>query len=257
MTDEGSSADPDRRPRSARYPISWVLDLDMGPHPLWQLEDLLDGVELPAGGRVLDLGSGRGATSVFLAREYDVDVVAADLWVDPEEVAAVCAAARVADRVDPQRVDARALPFRDGEFDAVVSVDAFEYFGTDVHFLPGLLRVLRPGGLIAVSSPALRPDPYGAAVPDFVRAVVGWEAAAWHEPRWWQRHWELTGLVDDVCARWQDGGGNDWRRWARAGAERRGVPADPVLAMLQQDTGGQLGFALITARKRSGPVEVT
>lgn len=187
---------------------------------------------------------------MFLAREYNLDVVAADLWVEPHEVAAVCAAAGVAERVDPHRVDSRALPFRDGEFDAVVSIDAFEYFGTDVHFLPSLLRVLRPGALIAVSTPALRPDPYGAAIPGFVREVVGWEAAAWHDPQWWQRHWELTGLVEDVHARWQDGGSDNWRRWAQASAARRGVLTDPVLDMLEQDTEGQLGFTLITARKR-------
>ena len=33
-------------------------------------------------------------------------------------MAAVCAATDVAGRVDPQQVDARALPFRDDEFDA-------------------------------------------------------------------------------------------------------------------------------------------
>ncbi|HLS41464.1 MAG TPA: hypothetical protein VK038_11955 [Ornithinicoccus sp.] len=41
----------------------------MGPHPLWQLEDLLPDLALRPGDRVLDLGCGRGATSVFLARE--------------------------------------------------------------------------------------------------------------------------------------------------------------------------------------------
>ena len=250
MTGSDTWGESPRPPRSSRYPISWVLDLDMGPHPLWQLEDLLADVAPAAGERVLDLGSGRGATSVFLAREYGLEVVAADLWVDPEEAAAVFDAAGVADRVGARRVDARSLPFEDGEFDAVVSVDAFEYFGTDAHFLPGLLRVVRPGGLIAVSTPALRPDPYSGAVPDFVRQAVGWEAAAWHTPEWWRRHWELTELVDVLDARWQDGGRDDWHRWARLSAGRRDVASDPVLDMLEQDTGEQLGFTLLTARKR-------
>jgi hypothetical protein len=57
---------PDRYPLSSRYDPRWVLALDMGPHPLWQLEDLLTVVELRPGQRVLDLACGRGATSVFL-----------------------------------------------------------------------------------------------------------------------------------------------------------------------------------------------
>lgn len=91
-------------------------------------------------------------------------------------------AAGVSDNVTAVNGDARQLPFDDDEFDAIVSVDAFEYFGTDVHFLPGLLRVLRPGGAIAMSTPALSVDPYVEMPPAQVTALVGWEAAAWHTP---------------------------------------------------------------------------
>jgi cyclopropane fatty-acyl-phospholipid synthase-like methyltransferase len=55
------------------------MKLDMGPHPLWQLEDLTSTMDLQVGDRVLDLGSGRGATSVFLAREFGSIVTAVDL----------------------------------------------------------------------------------------------------------------------------------------------------------------------------------
>lgn len=124
----------------------WVMDLDMGPHPLWQLEDLASAMDLRAGDRVLDLGSGRGATSVFLAREFGSVVTAADLWVPVQEATAMFRAAGVADRVTAVQADARALPFDDEEFDAIVSIDAFEYFGTDVQTLPRLVQVLRAGG---------------------------------------------------------------------------------------------------------------
>jgi ubiquinone/menaquinone biosynthesis C-methylase UbiE len=59
----------DRYPLSSRYDPRWVIALEMGPHPLWQLEDNLPALALEAGSRVLDLGCGRGATSLFLARE--------------------------------------------------------------------------------------------------------------------------------------------------------------------------------------------
>lgn len=60
---------PDRYPRSSQYDPRWLLDPDMGPNPLWLLEDLAQDLDLHSGMKVLDLGSGRGATSVFLARE--------------------------------------------------------------------------------------------------------------------------------------------------------------------------------------------
>jgi len=54
--------------------------------------------------QVLDLGSGKGATSVFLAREYGVQVVAADWWIAADEAAAVFEAAGVAGQVTAVRV---------------------------------------------------------------------------------------------------------------------------------------------------------
>jgi len=237
---------PARYPRSSAYDAAWVRSLDMGPHPLWPLEDLLPELRLRPGQRVLDLGCGKGATSVFLAREAEVDVLAVDLWTPAAELQRVVAAAGVADRVTVQPADARELPFADDTFDAIVSIDAFEYFGTDVRFLPALLRVLRPGGRIGISTPALRADPYQAPPPQPVTDLVGWEVAAWHAPEWWRRHWALTGLVTDITARMQDGSRDDWIRWALAADE----PEEPLLAMLRSLRPDDIGFALVSATKR-------
>ncbi len=245
----------DRYPRASKYDPAWVLSLDMGPHPLWQLEDLLPSLALRPGMRVLDLGAGQGATSVFLVKECDVDVVAVDLWIPSEQAAAVHEAAGVAHRVTAVHGDVRTMNFLDGGldggFDAIVSIDAFEYFGTDVHLLPSLLRLLRQDGRIAMSTPALRREPYEVGIPAFVEAVVGWEAAAWHTPDWWVRHWKLAGLVGDIQGQWQSGGRDDWLLWARAVREAGGNARNgPMIAMLEADTTEQLGFALVSAYKQ-------
>ena len=242
---------PERYPRSSRYDPAWVLDLDMGPHPLWQLEDLLHGVELEPGGRVLDLGAGMGATSVYLAREYDVRVDSLDLWVEVAERQPVLDDAGVAELVTAMQADVRTADLPESTYDAVVCVDAFEYLGTDVHLLPRLVKTLRPSGLLAISTPALRHDPYDAGIPPYLREIFGWEIAAWHAPDWWRRHWELSGLVGAVDARWQEGGRGNWQRWQTALREASGETGpDRVLDMLEADIEEEVGFALVTATRR-------
>lgn len=237
----------DRYPLSAKYDPAWVLGLDMGPHPLWQLEDLMSDLDLNPGATVLDLGCGKGATSVFLARECDVDVVAFDLWVEADELRSSLEAQGVTDRVTPVNGDVRDLPFEDNEFDAIVSIDAFEYFGTDVRVLPRLLRVLKPAGRIGMTTPALRTDPYQSPPPAYVTEVMGWEAAGWHAPEWWATHWHLTGLVDNIKARMQERGREDWILWSRALAEDEN---GSVLSMLEADDADQIGFSIVSATKK-------
>jgi cyclopropane fatty-acyl-phospholipid synthase-like methyltransferase len=242
---------PGRYPRSSGYDPAWVLDLDMGPHPLWQLEDLLNEVDLAAGSRVLDLGSGMGATSVYLVREYGCEVVSLDLWVPSDKRQAVLDSAGVSDSVTTVAGDVRTMALGEKAFDAIISVDAFEYFGTDTRLLPRLVAALTTNGVVAMSTPALRDDPYNAAVPPHVQAVFGSEAAAWHSPAWWQRHWELTELVHDIDARWQQGGGENWLIWERVRHTRlHQTEPSPVIQMLEADNDEQVGFALVSARKR-------
>ncbi|MEU4120401.1 methyltransferase domain-containing protein [Kitasatospora sp. NPDC028055] len=230
------------------------MGLDMGPNPLWLLEDLAANLDLRPGMRVLDLGSGKGATSVFLAREYGVEVVAADWWIPAEDAAAVFAQAGVADRVTAVRAEAHVLPFEPESFDAIVSIDAFEYFGTADGYLPYLVRFLRPGGQLGMATPGMTREVRElGAIPDHIKAVVGWEAIAWHTPQWWRFQWEVTELVDVTSARLQEDAWQDWLLWARACAEQGPDAAkanQPVIDMLTQDGGEYLSFALVTARRR-------
>ncbi|HEX6682014.1 MAG TPA: methyltransferase domain-containing protein [Candidatus Limnocylindrales bacterium] len=244
---------PDRYPRSSRYDPLWLIGLDMGPNPLWLLEDLARDLDLRPGMRVLDLGSGKGATSVFLAREYGVHVVAADWWISAAEAEKVFAAAGVGDRVKAVQAEAHALPFESDSFDAIVSVDAFEYFGTADSYLPYLVRFLRSGGQLGMATPALRREIREmGAIPAHIKRVVGWEAIAWHTAEWWRFLWEITELVTVTSARLQDDGWGDWLRWARACAQVQpagDVGNQPVLEMLAADGGDLLAFALVTALK--------
>lgn len=244
---------PVRYPRSSTYDQAWLLSLDMGPHPLWLLENLVADLDLRPEMRVLDLGSGRGATSIFLAREFGVEVVAADLWVSSDEATATFAAAGVAHRVRAVQAEAHTLSFDAASFDAILCIDAYEYFGTDDHYLPYLSRFLAPGGRLGVATPAMTREPRElGGIPAHIRACVGWEALAWHTADWWRFQWEATQLVSIISARLQEDGWDDWLLWHRAGRELRGADPgtpDPVLTMLETDAGELLTFALLTARR--------
>lgn len=201
--------------------------------------------------RVLDLGCGRGATPVFLAREFGVEVWATDLWVDRAQREDVFRDVDVTETVHAVDADVRNLPFEDDFFDVIVSTDACEYFRTDDHLLPRLLRVLKSGGQVGMATPATRRDPRELdAIPDHIQAVVGWEALTWHSEAWWEQQWRLGGLVTAIEARLQPDGWSDWLRWERAILASGEVGGEPMIAMLETDGGELLTFAILSAAKR-------
>ncbi|WP_329337008.1 methyltransferase domain-containing protein [Streptomyces sp. NBC_01352] len=246
-----------RYPRSNSYDVRWTIENQMGPHALWLLEWLAPALGLDAlrpGARVLDLGCGRAMTSVFLAREYDAQVTAADLWVKPDENARRIAEAGFADRVQPVHVEAHDLPFAEGSFDAIASIDAYQYFGTDDLYLPGLTRLLKPGGRIGVVVPALREEPTGTEPPEHL--APWWEPDFWcfHSPDWWRRHWTRSGAVEVEAADWQPDGWRDWLLWCDVVAEESTEEFHVRMArqcaeMLRVDEGRALGFVRLVGRR--------
>lgn len=62
-------------PRANAYDPNWVLEsASGGANSIWLVDWLPSILDLKSGMNVLDLGCGRAASSVFLAREYDVTV---------------------------------------------------------------------------------------------------------------------------------------------------------------------------------------
>ncbi|MGX1133330.1 cyclopropane fatty-acyl-phospholipid synthase-like methyltransferase [Streptomyces glaucescens] len=246
-----------RYPRSNGYDARWTVENQMGPNALWLLEWLAPALgldTLPPGARVLDLGCGRAMTSVFLAKEYGVQVTAADLWIRPEDNAARIAEAGVADLVLPVHAEAHDLPFGEGSFDAIVSVDAYQYFGTDDLYLPSLTRLLKPGGRIGVVVPSLREEPEGVQPPGHL--TPWWEPDFWcfHSPAWWRRHWSRSGAVAVESADWLTDGWREWLLWCEVVADESHDEwhvrmAGRCAEMLRVDRGRALGFARVVGRR--------
>lgn len=121
----------DRFPRSKKYNFEFMCKNEMGPNSIWLMEFLTEKVELKPGMRVLDLGCGMAMSSVFLAKEFDVEVWAADLWIDPSDNYKMIKEEGLSDKIFPIKAEAHQLPFAEGFFDIILSVDAYHYFGTD------------------------------------------------------------------------------------------------------------------------------
>lgn len=64
----------DRFPLSNKYDPKWLLNNEMGLNVLWLTELLATKLDLKPGMRVLDLGCGRALSSIFLAKEFGVQV---------------------------------------------------------------------------------------------------------------------------------------------------------------------------------------
>ena len=71
--------------KSNKYDKSFIEENMMGPNSMKVLEELMESVPLKSGMRVLDLGCGNGLTSVFVAKEYGVQVFAVDLWISASD----------------------------------------------------------------------------------------------------------------------------------------------------------------------------
>ena len=146
--------------RSEPYCTSALMKKIMGPNPLKLEEELLLGHRIPKGAVVMDLGSGQGLTSVFLAKEYRFKVYAADLWSDPDENQKFFAEMGLDEtQIVPVKADALQLPFEKEFFDAVVSTDSYNYFGRDKEYLDKcLLPFVKKGGYLYIAVPGMKKD---------------------------------------------------------------------------------------------------
>ena len=203
-------------------------------------------VGIERGMRVLDLGCGRACSSIFLRREYGVQVWATDLWFNASENLRRIRDAGVDDGVFPIHADARNLPFAAEFFDAIVSIDSFVYYGTDDLYLNYLARFVKPGGHIAIAGAGLMREIDGP-VPRHLRNW--WTIDLWclHSARWWRRHWERTGIMDVEVADTMATGWRRWLDWQRAVAPGN----KPEINALESDRGRYLGYVRIVGRRRA------
>ncbi len=175
--------------KSKKYDTKEFLSLIMGPNPVKLCEELLTDHNIPIGSKVCDLGSGQGLTSVFLAKEYGFKVYACDLWSEPEEHLSFFSSMGLTDKeIIPVKADAAALPFDRDFFDAVVSVDSYNYFGRDKTYLDDcLLPFVKPGGYIYIAIPGMKKDCHCDLPKELLLSWTPEQLEYMHDVSYWHR----------------------------------------------------------------------
>src|SRR5262249_30362287 len=144
-----------RSPPAPPWPTrreSPVLTVDFGRLPI------------SAGDRLLDLRCGGGRHALEAAPRR-APVVAlgtdsAELQRVTPTLAAMAAAEEIPDGASGLAVagDATALPFPDGSFDKVIAAEVLEHLPADQAAMNEITRVVRPGGMVAVTVPTWLPE---------------------------------------------------------------------------------------------------
>lgn len=127
--------------------------------------------------QILDLGTGTALIPIELCRRRDqCHILAVDLAAHMLELARRnVAAAGLVDRIQLEQIDAKALPFTDGLFDAVISNSIIHHIPEPIHSLQEAVRVTKPGGLLFFRD-LLRPDDE-ASLTHLVQTYAGSENA--------------------------------------------------------------------------------
>ncbi|MEO9222570.1 MAG: class I SAM-dependent methyltransferase [Mycobacteriaceae bacterium] len=138
-----------------------------------------DRLGVKAGDQAIDIGAGAGRHSFELYRR-GADVIAFDQnATDMAEVATMFGAMELAGEVPAGATartevgDALNLPFDDDSFDVVLISEVLEHVPEDARAIAELTRILKPGGVAAVTVPRAFPERICWALSDAYHEVEG------------------------------------------------------------------------------------
>jgi SAM-dependent methyltransferase len=138
-----------------------------------------DRLGIGAGTRVIDVGCGAGRHS-FEAYRRGAEVIAFDQnAADLNDVDEILQAMKeqgevpASAKAEAVKGDALDLPFADGTFDSVIASEILEHVPEDDQVIAELVRVLKPGGSLAITVPRWLPERVCWAVSDEYHANEG------------------------------------------------------------------------------------
>ncbi|MDD3920008.1 MAG: class I SAM-dependent methyltransferase [Eubacteriales bacterium] len=203
--------------KSKKYDCKAINDRIMGPNPIKLEEELLQDHRIPEGAVVMDLGSGQGVTSLFLAKEYGFTVYAADLWSDPAENQAFFAEMGLTEqKIKAVKADASDLPFEKAFFDAVISTDSYNYFGRDPAYLgEKLLPCVKPGGYVYIAIPGMVKDCHDNLPQELLLSWTPEQLEYMHDVAYWTNMVRQTEGIEIISVHQMESNEEVWADWLK------------------------------------------
>ncbi|HEY9668377.1 MAG TPA: methyltransferase domain-containing protein [Coleofasciculaceae cyanobacterium] len=122
------------------------------------IEELLNWAGVRQAESILDVGCGIGGSSLYLAQKYNARVTGITLSpVQASRATDRSHEAGLASQVQFQVADALEMPFADGTFDFIWSMESGEHMPDKEKFLQECYRVLKPGGTFLMATWCHRP----------------------------------------------------------------------------------------------------
>ncbi len=115
---------------------------------------LVEIADVSPGSRVLDVATGRGAILFPAASRVGLHgkVIGIDLAQNMVDQSAIEVRRRAYENVEVQQMDGAELAFPDASFDVVFCGISIGFFPDPLRAIRGFLRVLKPGGAVAIST---------------------------------------------------------------------------------------------------------
>ena len=165
-----------------------TAEMLMGPNSLRILEELLvkHNLAISSDALVLDLGCGKGLTSLAIAKETGAKVFANDLWISAEDNSKRFANWGASEQIIPVHEDANDLHFDKGLFQALVSIDAYHYFATKKGFFEEkILPFLGNEAVVLIGVPGIK-DEFTGRSEELLTDWLGNEAYMFQSPSAWR-----------------------------------------------------------------------
>lgn len=204
-----------RYEKSSKYESKEFQSKIMGPNPIKLCEELLLNHNIPQNSVVCDLGSGQGVTSVFMAKEYGFKVYATDLWSNPDENRKYFYSLGLDENsIVSIKADSTDLHFDKNFFDAVVSVDSYNYFGRDENYLDNkLLPFVKNEGYIYIAIPGVKNDCHDNLPKELLLSWTLEQLDYMHDIKYWENIFNKSNDSEIIKIEEMESNEEVWNDW--------------------------------------------
>jgi SAM-dependent methyltransferase len=209
------SPDINNYPELKSYSAEEIYDNFIGCGGLYLATNMVRKMNLKKGDIILDLGCGFGTTSIFLAKMFDITVIAVDFWFPPTKMVEIINREGYSHRIVPLNLDiTKDIPFANQYFNAIFSMNSLFLYGYNCNFLTKLLNTLKTGGTFCIGSECFNQEPHYPSITDVPREYnFDWKWNVWdtcfskyHSPKWWRSLLSETNLLEiTYCNELEDG----------------------------------------------------